>query len=177
MIIIIGLGNPGKKYEKTRHNVGFMVLDKLQKEKNFSGFYSSQKYSSLISQKDNVLLLKPLTFMNNSGKVLKKIEFSQLIVVHDDVDLKLGKIKIVKNRGTGGHKGIKSIIKEIKTQDFVRIRVGISPERKPKNAKSFVLKNFRLSEKKELKRSLKKTIAIIDSLINQGLEKTMNEYN
>ncbi len=177
MIIFLGLGNPGKKYLNTRHNIGFMALDRFQKEKNFPNFVSSQKYSSLISKKENILLLKPQTFMNNSGKALKNIAFNQLIVIHDDVDLKLGKIKISKNRGSAGHKGIESIIKETKTKDFIRIRIGVSPERKPLQAQAFVLKNFKLLEKRKVEKILEKTNLIIDCLINKGLEKTMNEYN
>ncbi len=175
MIIFLGLGNPGKQYLNTRHNIGFKILDKFQKEKNFPDFSLTKKYA--FSEKDNVLLLKPLTFMNKSGLSLKNKEFSQLIVIHDDIDLKLGIIRISKNRGTGGHKGIESIVQEIKTKDFIRIRVGISPEKKPIKAESFVLKNFSLLERKKVKTLLEKSVLIIDSLINQGLEKTMNEYN
>jgi peptidyl-tRNA hydrolase, PTH1 family len=177
MVIFIGLGNPGKEYLNTRHNIGFLVLDNFQKNNNFPGFVSSQKYSSLISKKDNVLLMKPLTFMNNSGKVLKKIKFDQLIVIHDDIDLKLGKIKITKNKGAGGHKGIASIIKEIGTKDFIRIRIGISPEKKPERTEDFVLKNFKRLEKRKINQVLKTTTLIIESLITEGLEKTMNKYN
>ncbi len=177
MIVFIGLGNPGEKYLNTRHNIGFMALDMLKKEKNFPDFVISQKHSSLISQKDNILLLKPTTFMNKSGLVFKKIKPDQLIVIHDDIDLKIGTIKINKNRGSGGHKGINSIVQEYKSKDFIRIRIGISPERKPKKAELFVLKEFKFLEKRKVKAILQKTVLIIDSLITHGLEKTMNDYN
>ncbi|MDD5606461.1 MAG: aminoacyl-tRNA hydrolase [Candidatus Pacebacteria bacterium] len=175
MIIFLGLGNPGKKYLNTRHNIGFRVLDKFQKEKNFPNFSFSRECA--FSEKDNVLLLKPLTFMNNSGKVLKNKKISQLIVVHDDIDLKFGKIKIVKNRTSAGHKGIESIIQEIKTKNFTRIRIGISSEKKPLKTEFFVLKNFNFLERKKIENILEKSVLVMDSLINQGLEKTMNEYN
>ena len=117
MILIVGLGNPGKKYQKTRHNVGFRVIDQL-------GFLSLKE----------VILVKPKTFMNLSGKSVKNLlktyhlKPSNLIVIHDDTDLPLGKIKISKNRGAAGHKGVESIIKEMGTKNFVRLRVGVKPK-------------------------------------------------
>lgn len=175
MIIFLGLGNPGKKYSGTRHNIGFTVLDRFQKEKDFPFFTRSGK--SLSSQKDDITLIKPLTFMNNSGLALKNKRFDQLVVIHDDLDLKLGEIKISENRGAGGHKGIESIINEIKTKDFIRIRIGISPDKKPTNGKEFVLKKFRFLEKKSAKKTTEEAVLILDSLIDQGLKKTMNKYN
>ncbi len=175
MIIFLGLGNPGKKYSGTRHNVGFFALDKFKEEKDFPEF--KKRKQSLISEKDNIALIKPMTFMNNSGLVLRKEKFDQLIVIHDDLDLKSGEVKISQNRGPGGHKGIESVIKETKTKDFVRIRVGISLEKKPLDPKRFVLKRFGLLERSKIKKTLEKVILIMEDLTKQEAIKLMNKYN
>ena len=129
-------------------------------------------------------MAKPQTFMNNSGKVVKallifyKIKGATLIVVHDDIDIPLGKIKIIKNRGSAGHKGVESIIKELKTKNFIRVRAGIQPkEGKPKNAEKFVLRKFTREEEKILKQALKKTSQALTIILLQSLEKAMAEFN
>src|SRR3989344_8622863 len=152
MTIIIGLGNPGKKFEKTRHNVGFLILDKFMEKNNFPDFVFSKKYNSLTSEKiilenKKVILIKPQTFMNNSGKAVKSLisdtkdQASILIIVHDDIDLPVGKIKIVEERGSAGHKGVESIIKNVGNNDLIRIRIGIAPQSEIKT-KKIVLKKF-----------------------------------
>jgi len=152
MILIVGLGNPGKKYKKTRHNVGFMVIDALKKK---------------ISGK-NIVLLKPQTFMNNSGKTVKRIirnlkfEIRNLVVIHDDIDLPLGTIRVSKNVGSAGHKGIQSIIDELGTKNFTRIRIGIQPKTgKPKEVEKFVLEKFTKQEEKIIKKAINETVKII----------------
>jgi PTH1 family peptidyl-tRNA hydrolase len=188
MKVIVGLGNPGKEYEKTKHNLGFMVLDSFAKRNLFPEFKSSKKFKSQISrnsfEKKRIVLAKPQTFMNNSGKAVKLLikpyakSCQNLILVHDDIDLELGKIKIVKNRGTAGHKGIESIIKELKTKDFVRFRIGIKPNRKiTGDIKNFVLKNFTKKEKEVIKKSVKQCVQALETTLTKGLEKAMNEYN
>ncbi|MDO8633420.1 MAG: aminoacyl-tRNA hydrolase, partial [Candidatus Wildermuthbacteria bacterium] len=129
MQLIVGLGNPGKKYEKTRHNAGFMVLDELEKK-----------------ELPQTRLLKPDTFMNNSGGAVKKemqklkIKNQSLIIIHDDIDIPLGKIKVSKGSGSAGHKGVESIIQSLGTKEFIRIRIGIlPPEGKPEDVETFVL--------------------------------------
>ncbi|GAI34898.1 unnamed protein product [marine sediment metagenome] len=152
MVLIVGLGNPGIKYKRTRHNIGFQVLDKFQRENDFPDFKFSKKFNALISEKnigkEKIILAKPKTFMNNSGQSVKKITryyslpFINLIVVHDDIDLPLEKIRISKKRGSAGHKGVESIIKELGNKNFVRLRVGIQPKRgKPKTLKNSSSKN------------------------------------
>jgi len=183
-MLIVGLGNPGKKYEKTRHNVGFRVVDvlaekeKWNKSKNANYFYIKKQ----IKNKD-VELIKPLTFMNDSGKSVRyaqkkhHIPAEKIIVIHDDIDLPLGKIKISKSRGSAGHKGIESIIREIKTNNFIRIRIGIQPKRgKPKNVDKFVLGNFNREEEKILKEIISKGLQILKIIIIKGKEKAMNEF-
>lgn len=167
MILIVGLGNPGKKYEKTRHNIGSRLIEEL-KSLNLKG----------------VVLEKPKLFMNESGKAIKalmkslKLKNQNLIIIHDDLDLPLGKIKIVKNRGSAGHKGVESIIKELKTKDFIRFRIGIQPkDGKPNNPEKFVLQNFTREEEEIMKEVTKKIAETVQVIINEGLQKAMNQYN
>ncbi|MBI2049978.1 MAG: aminoacyl-tRNA hydrolase [Candidatus Staskawiczbacteria bacterium] len=180
MIAIIGLGNPGKNFEATRHNAGFLVLDNFQQKKNFPDFKFLKAANALISKKNGAILVKPQTFMNESGKSVKKIisnfKISNLIVVHDDIDLPLGKIKIVKKRGSAGHKGVESIIKIVGNKELVRIRIGIAPKKEIK-AKQIVLKSFNKKEKAILNDVNEKTVETIDFLLKNGLEKAMNKYN
>lgn len=193
MFLIIGLGNPGQEYQDARHNLGFMALDYFRKEKEFSNFVFIEKFNSLISEgkieKKKIILVKPQTFMNNSGKAVKKViknlklKTENLFVIHDDIDIKLGEIKIVKNRGPAGHKGVESIIKEIGTKDFLRIRMGISPQKeeewrnKRKKIKDFVLEDFNKDEKGVLKETLKKTSNGLNIILKEGLIKAINKLN
>ncbi len=167
MILIVGLGNPGKKFQKTRHNLGFRVIDEL-KSLNLK----------------NVTLAKPKTFMNLSGKAVKslmtkyKVPPLNLWVIHDDIDLPLGKIRISKGRGAAGHKGVESIIRELKTKNFIRFRIGIQPkEFKPKNVEKFVLQKFNKDEEELVKEAIKKTAEAIEFSLKVGLAKTMSRYN
>jgi len=200
MIIIIGLGNPGEKFKNTRHNVGFMVLDKFAEKNNFPEFKLSKKFNAEISsafaeasadrEGKKILLVKPQTFMNESGKSVRAITKPYtldpkplLVVVHDDIDLPIGKIKIVQERGSAGHKGVESIIKSIGNENLIRIRIGIKPEqyRRPvhgtKKAKNLVLKKFSPGEQEILNQTITKTAEVLDFLIKEGLDKAMNEYN
>ncbi|MBT3690026.1 aminoacyl-tRNA hydrolase [bacterium] len=174
MKLIIGLGNPGKQYEKTRHNIGFMVLDALAGNENWN---NDKKAKGLfIKTKVNntdVELIKPQTFMNESGFTVAyairkhNIDPKDVIVIHDDKDLLLGEYKIQNNRGPAGHNGVKSIIKHLKTQDFTRIRVGVASDnpRKMSDTSKFVLNKFGLFEKKKVKEVINKVIQEINNLI------------
>ncbi len=178
MILIAGLGNPGEKFKGTRHNIGFEIIDHYRRENHFPDFQLKKK--SLLSSQNNVLLAKPQTFMNSSGKAVKKLssyfEIERIIVVHDDFDLNLGEIRISKNRGSGGHKGINSIITEL-GNDFTRVRVGIKPEKKIDNLEKFVLKKFKRKERKLLKPVLERGKEILDTIINEDSDKAMNRFN
>lgn len=179
-MLVIGLGNPGEKFKNTRHNAGFMALDLFKEKNDFPDFEVSKKYDSLMSERDNVLLVKPQTFMNESGRAVKKLfkKTDTLVVVNDDIDLILGKLKISKDSGAGGHKGVESIIQSIGTKDFIRIRIGICPEKgKPKGVEKFVIKNFTSEEKEIINSTADKASNALRSLIENGLEKTMNQYN
>lgn len=183
MTIIIGLGNPGEKFKNTRHNAGFAAVDFFAQKNNFPEFKLSKKYQSLISENENVMLVKPQTFMNESGKAvkstLKKKRETELIIIHDDIDLPLGKIKLSKDSGDGGHKGVNSIIHHLGKQDFVRLKIGICPTSgKPKAVEKFVIEKFNNKEEMQtLHKVIEMSANALDMLINEGLEKTMNEYN
>lgn len=166
MKIIVGLGNHEKKFKGTRHNIGFKVLDKIQKEKNFPEFSLNKKIKSEISEGildgEKIILAKPQTFMNLSGESTKalmkyyKIKPNNLTIIHDDIDIALGKIKESNNSGSGGHKGVQSIIDNLKTKEFKRIRIGTLPKKgKPKDMDKFVLKKFSKTEEKIIKETVK----------------------
>ncbi|MGQ9856012.1 MAG: aminoacyl-tRNA hydrolase [Fervidobacterium sp.] len=172
-MIIIGLGNPGEKYENTRHNVGFMVLDKLSKSWKRGPNYL---YSDINIFGEKVRLVKPTTYMNLSGEVFKYLPHDDIIVVYDDLDLPLGRIRIRKNGSAGGHNGIKSIISYI-GQDFPRIRIGIGPKPQDIDAADYVLSNFSPEEFEKLEKVIEMTINAIESVISEGIDKAMNKYN
>ncbi len=186
MILIVGLGNPGEKYKKTRHNVGFLVLDSLLKkltpvEKSF--WEESQKFNAEIARvSDGLILAKPLSFMNASGEVVArlmsfyKIQPFGLYVVQDDVDLPLGKIKITIDRGSAGHKGIESIMEKLGSQNFVRIRVGVGKDQRVSTDR-FVLMPFTLWEKGKLNQAVKKAVGVVETILKEGAEKAASKYN
>jgi PTH1 family peptidyl-tRNA hydrolase len=193
--IIAGLGNPGEEYANTRHNTGRVVLDALSKAHDFPDLKSDKKSLSLISKgkigKEAVTLVEPETFMNNSGKSLiyfiKSAKAAEkLIVIYDDFNLPLGKIRISFNRSSGGHNGLESIIKHLKTEAFVRVRIGVAPEAKDGNAKvphgddkieKFILGKFKDDEIKELKKISKTAIEAVEMILTEGREKAMSIYN
>ena len=190
MVLVVGLGNPGIKYNKTRHNIGFRIIDALAKENNFPEFKLSKKHNSLISENiidgDKIMLAKPQTFMNNSGKAVKSImdyfslAANNLLVVHDDIDIGIGQIRISENRGSAGHKGVQSIIDAIGTKDFIRLRAGIGensklktqsskPQLKNQNLEEFVLEKFSKNEEEILKNIIKQSCAkILEQIHNAG---------
>ena len=182
MIIIIGLGNPGEQYKNTRHNVGFMAVDEFAKKNDFPEFEVNKKSNSLISEEKKVLLAKPQTFMNESGKAVRSLaktynlKSTNLVVIHDDVDLPIGKIKVVAERGSAGHKGVESIIKSVGNKGLTRIRIGTGGK-KNVDAMKIVLKNFTPDEKKLIDKTIKKVSEALSLFIAEGLEKTMNEFN
>ncbi|PIP55922.1 MAG: hypothetical protein CO183_01285 [Candidatus Zambryskibacteria bacterium CG_4_9_14_3_um_filter_42_9] len=161
MYIVVGLGNPGREYALTRHNTGRMAVD----------FLSEQVKS--------VKVLAPDTFMNHSGKAVAKVVKSKkaaekLIVIYDDLDLPLGILKISYNRGSGGHKGLESVIHVLKTREFIRIRLGIG---KKKDVEKHILSNFTKSEMEILKKVFKKTKEVVQVIVEEGREKAMNKFN
>jgi len=175
MKLVVGLGNPGKQYEKTRHNTGRILVELL--EKKLEG--------------EKIKFLTPDTFMNNSGKAVaplikSKKDLANLIIIYDDIDLPLGKIKISFNRSSGGHNGVGSIIKSLKTEEFLRIRVGITPAtangrmRKPhgeKDVLKFLLSEFKKPELEAIKKLSKKISEAVAMIYDESKEKAMTLYN
>jgi len=185
MVLIVGLGNPDKKYEKTRHNIGFKAIDEIADNFNFPDFTLKSLFNSKISKgtykNQKIVLAKPQTFMNLSGNALKllikNLKTKNLVVIHDDIDIPLGKIRIVKNRGAANHKGVQSIINQLKTKDFIRIRIGIKPKTNIKALDRFVLQKFNKEEEKIAKEVIKKTAKVVETIIDKGLQRAMNTYN
>lgn len=193
MKTIVGLGNPGEEYTRARHNAGRMALEHFAGKNDFPEWDFSKKYESLVSEpssakasagkgkikKEGILLLLPETFMNNSGKAVKNLSAKNTIVLHDDIDLPLGKIKISFGRGSGGHKGVESIIRALKSRDFWRIRIGVSPKKKPERKKipDFLLSPMRKLDFETLKKSFKKISEALETMISDSPEKAMNLYN
>ena len=182
--LIVGLGNPEKKYEATRHNLGFRVLDLLAGRRSLGEGGWKEKYNSQFLKLDDVILAKPQTFMNNSGKAIKEISKyypdSQLIVVHDDLDFPLGAIRIQKNASAAGHNGVKSIIEELGTQDFIRIRLGIdNPDSRFQipDSEAYVLQKFTPEEEKIVNEILEKTKQAVEILQTEGLEIAQSRFN
>jgi PTH1 family peptidyl-tRNA hydrolase len=201
VFLVVGLGNPWEKYQHTRHNVGAWALDYFAKENNFPDFVFFEKFNSLNSKsefkKKKIILAKPQTLMNDSGKAVKKLfakynpQAANLIIIHDDIYIGLGKIKIIRNCGAGGHKGVESIIDYLGMKNFVHIKVGVKPEgvsietlengmsQKPKNInlKKFVLEKFDEQEKVIIENAVEKTKQAIEMILEQGLSYAMNVFN
>lgn len=191
MYTVVGLGNPGEEYRITRHNVGFRALEHFVCETSMPDFVKSGTYNALLSERPGIGVLLPLTFMNKSGSTVAKYlkdkhgAPEKLVVVHDEIDLPFGSIRISVGRSGGGHNGVQSIIDSVGSQDFIRVRVGVAKTgffggvRRPKGDRlaDFVLAAFTKSEEKELPLILKKTHAVIQSIIEKGPQIAMNDWN
>jgi len=195
MHYIVGLGNPGAEYEATRHNAGRMVLAHLFETHGFAEPVPSAKYASLIAEGEvagaSALVMFPETFMNKSGSAVAKAVTSvakakKLIVVYDEIDLPLGTLRVAYGRGAGGHRGLDSIIRALKTKDFVRVRVGVSPVtpagklKKPKGEGAvvdFLLGVFKPSERKLLDTVAARVTEVIETVLAEGHTVAMNRYN
>jgi len=184
MYAIVGLGNPGKKYEVTRHNVGFLALDSIAKNHDIP--ITRIKHKGLVGEgwigTTKVILLKPQTYMNKSGESVMemlnfyKIPLENLIVVYDDIDLDPGRLRIRMKGSAGSHNGMRDIIRLIGSEDFPRIRIGIGrPERE--KLSSFVLSKFREEEIKDVADAVERAAKAAESIVTEGLEKAMNRYN
>lgn len=183
--LIVGLGNPGKEYELTRHNIGFIVLDNFAEKAGieisntgFNGLYGKGEYLN-----NKLYLLKPQTFMNRSGESVKeiknfyKIPSQQMIVIHDELDISLGNLKVKEGGGTAGHNGLESIKAAIGNSDFTRVRVGIGkPDLKGKTVKH-VLSIFNKEEIDILNETIEKATDAVHEIISSGARSAMNKYN
>ncbi len=205
--ILVGLGNPGGQYENTRHNVGRMSIEMFAKANDFSNWSFDKKLKALVSSgrllkvkgQRSIVLMLPETFMNKSGLSVEKIkglklkkvkgtkgEISNLVVVHDDLDIPFGKFKISFNKSSGGHRGVESIIKALETEGFTRVRIGISPQltsgklKKPlgeEAVEKHILGKFKSSEMEEFKKICKKVSESLAMIVSEGRERAMGNFN
>jgi peptidyl-tRNA hydrolase, PTH1 family len=185
MKLIIGLGNPGKQYEKTRHNVGFMMIDKLSSElsipldrQKFNGIYGIGHISG-----EKVILLKPLTYMNLSGECIRplmdfyEINDDEIVVIYDDLDLPVGKIRLRTKGGAGGHNGIKSIILHLATQEFNRIRIGVDRPINGMKITDYVLGKFQEEEEQGIRDAIDRSVNACEKWLSTPFTQVMNEFN
>jgi peptidyl-tRNA hydrolase, PTH1 family len=185
MILIVGLGNPGKDYQGTRHNIGFAIIDEL-----ISGTDSGNKYTKFNSiavnakhSGNDLILLKPRIFMNNSGSAVAGAmkfygdDISRVLIIHDDIDIEFGYVKIKRGGGTAGHRGLQSILAKTNNLDFDRLRFGVDRPPGRMEASDYVLRKFGKSEIKELDFLIKHAADIIKDYIENGLDHAANKYN
>ena len=184
MKIIIGLGNIGREYENTRHNAGFMAIDKLAQMLEMD--FNQEKFSAYFAKKkidgEDIILLKPTTYMNNSGIALRqcmdfyKVPSEDILVLYDDMDMPTGKLRLREKGSAGGHNGIKSIIAHVGTQNFKRIRVGIS-KNKLYSVVDWVLGHFSKEEEKLISEGAKRATEAVLCYLDDSFNKAMNKYN
>jgi len=196
MNLIVGLGNPGEKYQSTRHNIGFMVVDKVLKDiANVEKTWELRKdLNTYLFKNGDLIFAKPQAFMNNSGVVVKrivnlyKVPVEQIWVIHDDIDLPLGKIRIRTGGGSAGHHGIESIIREVGGDTFIRFRLGVGRGNVEEKASSkqnlhrhgvekYVVSPFTTHEEGEVRKLIKHTAKAIAIALHKGIDKAMNQYN
>ena len=185
MKLIVGLGNPGKEYDMTRHNTGFYCLDVLSDEMNqsidkekFKGLYTKFKYKG-----EDVILLKPQTYMNNSGESVAavmqffKIPVEDLLVIYDDMDMPTGKLRLREKGSAGGHNGIKNIIAHLGTQQFSRIRIGVGEKPAGWDLADYVLGRFPAEEEPTIRTALEQTVKACETILTDSVEAAMNQFN
>lgn len=178
MKLIIGLGNPGKEYDNTRHNIGFMALDKYLGDVNYKSKFDGLYYE--INESEKIIFLKPQTYMNNSGFCVErfvnfyKIDLKDILVIQDDLDIEIGKMKFKTNSSSGGHNGIKSIINCLGSNSFLRMKIGIKNNNN-KDVIDFVLGRFSKEELNKI--NFDNITNSIDDFINENSEYVMNKYN
>lgn len=184
MKLIVGLGNPGKEYAETRHNMGFMLLDELANHWNFS--YDKQKfggvYSQVVKHDEKIIVLKPQKFINLSGEVIEKfvsyfkIDIKDILIISDDLDLSLGKYKLRYKGSSAGHNGLKNIEMHLATREYKRIKIGISND-KSIDTKDYVLGKFSKEEKIIVNNIINDIIPILDDFLTMTFDNLMNKYN
>jgi len=178
--LIVGLGNPGRKYVETRHNVGFMVIDQMAAEGSLR-FAEEKRWKSQISKDSDKFLLKPQTYMNDSGFAVSKvssfykIDADQILIIYDDLDLNFGQLRIRGQGSAGGHNGVRSIISHLGTENFPRLRVGIG--RKDGESSDHVLGKFSIEERSILEKSIKEAVLAVTWISEQGISAAMTRFN
>lgn len=186
MFLIAGLGNPGRQYEKTRHNMGFDTIDELIERHRIpqGGIAHKAMYGKGMIAGEKVLAVKPLTYMNLSGEAIREyVNYykmdpeTELIVIYDDIDLEPGQIRIRKKGSAGGHNGIKSIIAQIGTQNFYRIKVGVGAKPKGWDLADYVLGRFSSEERELVDKAICDAADAVEMILKDGIEVAMNHYN
>ena len=181
MNILVGLGNPGRNYSDTKHNFGFWVLNRFAEKRSLT--FKAGRGDYLLAKKGDLICVKPTSFMNNSGmpildvKQFFKVEPEQFLVVYDDIDLPLGTIRFRDGGGTGGHKGIESIIYQAQNEKFNRLRVGIATDDDMRPAERYVLSPFRDEQKESVNEMIEKACEGIEYYLSHDIKETMNQFN
>lgn len=184
--LVAGLGNPGLQYENTRHNAGFLAADKLARDNNFS--FNKNKYNALLGEfkigEKRILVIKPQTYMNNSGSAVQKIStfykipVNRIIIMHDDISLDIGKIRMRRKGSHGGQNGMRDIIELMGTEDIVRIKIGVGQKPHPQyDLVKWVLSKFPKESEADLKNALEKTSGAVKEIITNSIDSAMNKYN
>ena len=185
MILVVGLGNPGKEYSLSRHNIGFMVVDELSNRLgvNLNKIEFTSLYSEAVLEEKKLILLKPQTYMNRSGKAVSetvkffKIPLKDVIVVYDEMDIPFGSLKIKVGGGSAGHRGIESIISSVGDDDFIRVRVGIGKPVQKSEGVTHVLSRFKKEEKRMIEEVVSRAADAVWEIIVRGTESAMNKFN
>jgi PTH1 family peptidyl-tRNA hydrolase len=184
MKIVVGLGNPGQEYSATRHNIGFMTIDKLAERWNLSSW--RDRYNAAVAEyrgEETVLLVKPQTFMNLSGRAVVplaafyKVAYEDIIVVYDDLDLPAGKLRLRLKGGSGGHRGIESMIYESGKDDFCRVRIGIGRPPEGWETANYVLGRFNADEAPAITEAIGQAADAVECILKEGFNKAMNKFN
>lgn len=183
--LIVGLGNPGREYRENRHNIGFMLIDRLSVRLNarMRRMQSKALVGSVTQGDAKLILAKPQTFMNLSGQAIQglvhfyKIPLENLIVIHDDLDLPFGTLRLRPGGGAGGQKGVKSTIQHLGTQNFPRLRLGIGRPPGRMDAAAYVLQDFHKADQQILSETLDRAADAVETFIDYGLDKAMNQFN
>ena len=181
MTVLVGLGNPGKNYSDTKHNFGFWILDKFAEKRSLK--FQAGKGDYLLVKSNDIALVKPTTYMNNSGMAVADYcryfqnTAEELLVVYDDIDLPLGTLRFKPNGGSGGHKGMESIIYQLESEDLNRLRIGISAENEIGPSERYVLSPFPKDWKEKINEMIEKACDGIDYFLTHDMKETMNKFN
>lgn len=185
MKIVLGLGNPGRKYERTRHNIGFLVVDRIATNRQV--LIRQKKYRSLLGEwqagREKILLVKPQTFMNRSGDAARdlfrylEVEARDLVVVHDDLDLPFGRIRVRSRGSAGGHRGVSSILEALGEENFLRVRVGIGRPPAGVDPTDYVLERFSAAEAAGLEDVIARAAGAVKCLLEEGSQRAMEKFN
>ena len=181
MTVLVGLGNPGRNYSDTKHNFGFWVLDKFAEKRSLK--FQAGKGDYLLVKSNDIVLVKPTTYMNNSGMAVADYcryfqnTPEELLVVYDDIDLPLGTLRFKPSGGAGGHKGMESIIYQLESEDFNRLRIGISAENEMGPSERYVLSPFPKDRKEKINEMIEKACDGIDYFLTHNMKETMNKFN